>query len=92
MVNNQILLQGISLDQLTQKVTESVTSKLKEREQDTPKGEEYLTRTATAKLLSISLPTLHDWVKKHLLIAYRMGNRTYFKRSEIDAFFNKQSN
>jgi excisionase family DNA binding protein len=45
---------------------------------------EYLTRKEVSKLLSISLPTLHDWVKRGLILSYRCGNRVYFKSSEIE--------
>jgi hypothetical protein len=44
---------------------------------------EVLTRTETAKLFSISLVCLHDWVKKKILKPYKVGNKTYFKRSEV---------
>lgn len=45
--------------------------------------EELLTRNDTAELLSISLVCLHDWCKKGILKPYKLGNRTYFKRSEL---------
>jgi excisionase family DNA binding protein len=44
----------------------------------------YLTRKEVSKLLSISLPTLHDWVKRGMLKSYRCGSRVYFKGSEIE--------
>jgi excisionase family DNA binding protein len=44
----------------------------------------YLTRKEVSKLLSISLPTLHDWVKRGLIKSYRCGNRVFFKSSEIE--------
>jgi len=44
---------------------------------------EILTRSETAQLFSISLVCLHDWIKKGILKPYKVGNKTYFKRSEI---------
>jgi hypothetical protein len=44
---------------------------------------EILTRIETANLFSISLVCLHDWIKKGILKPYKVGNKTYFKRSEI---------
>jgi len=44
---------------------------------------EFLTRKETAKFLQISLVCLHDWVKKGIIIPYKLGNRTYFKHSQI---------
>lgn len=47
------------------------------------KQKEILTRSETANLFSISLVCLHDWVKKRILKPYKVGNKTYFKRSEV---------
>jgi hypothetical protein len=47
------------------------------------KQKEILTRIETANLFSISLVCLHDWVKKSILKPYKVGNKTYFKRSEV---------
>lgn len=44
---------------------------------------EILTRIETANLFSISLVCLHDWVKKKILKPYKVGNKTFFKRSEV---------
>lgn len=49
---------------------------------DSPQ-KEILTRRETANLFSISLVCLHDWIKKGILKPYKVGNKTYFKRSEI---------
>lgn len=53
--------------------------------------ETYLTRLQTAKMLSISLTTLNDWSKKGVLIVYKMGNRTYYKLSEIEGQINNSN-
>lgn len=49
------------------------------------RGEEYLTRKEVADLLKIELSTLHNWCKKGKLKPYGIGNRVYFRRSEIEA-------
>lgn len=46
---------------------------------------EYLTRNEVADLLKCDLSTIHNWCKKGKLIPYGIGNRVYFKRSEIEA-------
>lgn len=51
--------------------------------QATPR-EEYLTREETAKLLKVDLSTLWHWKSKGILIPYGIGNRVYYKRSDID--------
>ncbi|MCK7589274.1 helix-turn-helix domain-containing protein [Subsaxibacter sp. CAU 1640] len=66
-----------------------IDEKLKEQLDDlkknfTPKEpEEFMSRNETAKLLKISLVTLHDWINKGILHPYKMGNKTYFSRKEI---------
>jgi excisionase family DNA binding protein len=44
----------------------------------------YLSRLQVCDLLGITLPTVNDWAKRGILIAYRLGNRIYFKPNEID--------
>jgi excisionase family DNA binding protein len=45
---------------------------------------EYLTRNEVAELLKISLVTVHNWSKQGVLKSYGIGNRVYFKRSDIE--------
>jgi excisionase family DNA binding protein len=89
MKTESLLIQGMNLDTLGQilkpfeakinAISEAVL-KLK------PQSEEaILTRHETADLLRVSLVTLNDWTNKGILTAYRLGNRVYYKRSEIDA-------
>lgn len=46
---------------------------------------EYLTRAEVAEMLKCNISTLHNWVKSGKLIPYGIGNRVYFKRSDIEA-------
>lgn len=46
---------------------------------------DYITRRELAGVFKISLPTIHDWTKKGLLQAYKVGNRVYYKRSEAES-------
>ncbi len=45
---------------------------------------ELLTRNEATEFLKCNLGTLHNWVKKGKLIPYGIGNRVYFKRSDIE--------
>ena len=45
---------------------------------------EYVTRKEAAKILKVSLVTIHDWNKKRILKPYRLGNLIRYKRSELD--------
>lgn len=46
---------------------------------------EYLTRNEVAKMLKCDLSTVHNWTAKGKLKKYCIGNRTYYKRNEIEA-------
>ncbi|MFT6945598.1 MAG: hypothetical protein ACJARP_000003 [Vicingaceae bacterium] len=48
-----------------------------------PQEKEVLTRKDCAELLGVSLVTLHDWNKKGIITPYKLGNRTFYKRSQI---------
>jgi excisionase family DNA binding protein len=51
----------------------------------TPKEpDDFLTRLETAKLLKISLTTIHEWSNQKILKVYKVGNRSYFSRKEIE--------
>jgi len=50
-------------------------------EKDSPK--EIMTRKETAELFSVSMVTIHDWCNSGIIKPYKVGNRTYFKRSEL---------
>lgn len=45
---------------------------------------EYLTRKEVSELLKCDLSTLWLWSKKGKLKPYGIGNRTYYKRNEIE--------
>ena len=47
---------------------------------------ERLTRVQVCNLYKISLPTLHDQMKKGLPFE-KIGRKTVFKRSEVDKYF-----
>lgn len=44
---------------------------------------DFLTRKETAEFFGVSFPTIHLWINDGLISSYKMGNRTYFKRSEL---------
>lgn len=47
------------------------------------KNETLLTREETCKLLKIDSTTLWHWTKANKLKCYAIGNRRYYKKSEI---------
>lgn len=80
-----IQVQGISAETLLQKFDnlESQIKELKQQPQSTT--ERLITRDETAKLLGVSIVTIHNWVKSNVLIAYRVGNKVRFKENEVFA-------
>lgn len=50
---------------------------------------DFLTRSEVCKLLKIDLSTLHRWRKEKTIPSYGMGNRVYFKRSEVEQIINQ---
>ena len=46
---------------------------------------ELLTREETAEYLKISLTTLWHWSKKGILPSYGIGNRVFYKRSDLES-------
>lgn len=51
----------------------------------------HLTRKETANFFDVSLNCINDWSKKGILKSYKVGQRTYFKKSEcIQVLFTRQ--
>ena len=50
--------------------------------------EEYMSRTALAKMLSVDISSIHNYCKRGILQSYQISGRTgrvYFKRSEVES-------
>ena len=45
---------------------------------------EYLSRKDVAAMLGVSLVTVSEWTKKGLLRSFKLGNRVYYKRNEVE--------
>jgi len=74
-------------DQLTEQILKGVNDRLEEFQKNLQQQKEstqWLTREETAKLLKVSLVTLHDWTKRKILIAYRIGNKVRYKKDEVE--------
>ena len=61
--------------------------KVKQLESDT---RPHLTRSETAKFFDVSLNCINDWSKKGILNPIKVGQRTYFRKSDlVDVMFNQ---
>ena len=85
-MNNSTMVHGINPDELTERILKGVKSELEQFKNgfENTEKKDFLSRNETAKMLSISLFCLHDWVKKGILHPLKMGNRTYFEKKKIE--------
>ena len=84
-MENSILLQNISREDLTQLIKEILRSQLEDFKEtlNTHNPDELLTRKETCKFLQIDSSTLWHWTNKGKVIAYGIGNRRYYKKAEL---------
>jgi excisionase family DNA binding protein len=45
----------------------------------------WLTRNEVAEMLKCDISTVHNWTKKGKLKKYCIGDRAYYKRSEVES-------
>ena len=80
----QVMLNSFDLSDI-QKVVEEVLEKKLKALLPQPKSDlKFLSRKETAKLICISLPTLHEWTKTGIIDAHRIGNRVLYKLEEVN--------
>ena len=81
----EILLNGIKLNELLEKIAQLIDSKIGHFQQPTEKKQsKFISRAEVASLLKISLPTLNEWTKLGRLLSYKMGNRVLYKAQEVE--------
>ncbi|MCM8568899.1 helix-turn-helix domain-containing protein [Gramella jeungdoensis] len=81
-----ILLNGIKPEDLKEEILQGVKDYLQEvlSEKTEKETSGLLTRQETANFFSIDLSTLHNWTNQGKLQSYGIGNRKYYKLSEIE--------
>jgi hypothetical protein len=84
----QVQLIQVTPQELTDLINEALKARFKELYTQIqgiePKNEkEFLTRKETQALFNVSSVTIHEWQKNGILKVYKMGNRSYFKYSEL---------
>ncbi len=88
--NDLMIVQNFSSEEFTRYISEIILREIeifKSSEKSAP-AEMYLTRKETAEKLQISLTCLNDWCNKGILTPLKLGNRTYFKWSDIEKKLN----
>ena len=86
MVQNSILLQNLSPEQLKELINEGLKSQLDDFKKDLSDhqaNDDLLTRKEACEFLKINSSTLWHWTNKGKVIAYGIANRRYYKRTEL---------
>ena len=86
-MQNEIILSGISFEQLQNSIQSIVQNEVQKIVSGLPvptaPAPEFITRKETAEILGISLVTLHEWTKNGVIPAQRIGTRVRYKRSDV---------
>ncbi len=86
---NKVLLSNYTITDLENTITKILKQIIFEQSYlNDSATNELVTRQEAAKILKISLPTLHNWTKNGLLSCYKVSSRVRYKRSEIMELFN----
>ncbi len=83
---------GIHPNELSSLIADHLKRELREfttRLETQPERERkpLLTRKETAEFFDVSLNCLNDWRKKGILHSVKIGQRTYFRRTDVENLF-----
>ena len=86
----------ITPNELVNLISDRVCEQLKQltstTNNDSVESNPHLTRKETAKYFGVSLNCINDWCRKGIITPYKVGQRTYFKRSElVQVMFNQKT-
>jgi len=82
---HSVTITQINRDELSNLINNSLKEFFKKTgEPQKIESNPRLTRKEVAKLFDVSLNCVNDWSKKGILKPYKVGQRTYFKRSECE--------
>lgn len=84
-MENSILLQNVSTEQLEQLISKGVKSQLDDFKKsfNNHNPDVLLTRAETCEFLQIDSSTLWAWTNKGKVTAYGIANRRYYKKAEL---------
>lgn len=82
----QIRIIQVTPEELKEIISDGLKTQIEELKkiQSSKDPDELLTRAETAKLLRINLATLWSWSKSGKIESVGIGNRVYYRRSDID--------
>jgi len=84
---NELKIIQLDPKQLQDTILKGVQDQIQELAQHFQPKEptEFLTRNEVKDFLKCDLSTVHNYTKRGKLKAYGIGNRVYYKRSEVEA-------
>lgn len=87
LIKSIVQIEGVEAAQLFGKLDglSSEIANLKSQISGSKKPTDYLSRQQVAEMFGVSLVTVHDWTQKGILKAYKLANRVYFVRSQVEA-------
>ena len=88
-MENQLIVT-LKVDELKNIINESVSNAISQIPPVKNEDEPLLKRKDVAKLFSVSLVTITDWMKHGRLPFHRINSRVFFKRSEVLEALNKK--
>ena len=80
---DRVRVIDLHLDELEDHLRRIIDERLKPSPGLINKGEELLSRRQVRERLGIAYSTLHKYTERNIIPSYKIGNRTYFKWSEI---------
>ena len=83
-MENQVLIQKTSLSELRSMLSETIEEYLRPIEVE-KKISSILTRQEAARMLNVSLPTLHFWTKDGKIKGTRIGSCVRYRLTDIEA-------
>lgn len=83
MQNQIIQLQNVSPEEFKNEILNGVKEILANYLEGRKTEERLLTRKEVSKVLSISLPTLRNYVKRGVIKEHRVGSRVLYKWSDV---------
>lgn len=83
-MENQILY-SVKITDLLAQIEQTIEKQLQRLAPQKEDASEYITRKEVAKILKVTLPTLHDWTKLGWVKGYKIGSRVLYKRHEVEA-------
>ena len=87
-MENSILLQNLSTEQLTDLIGNVFDTKLKDfqmNQSTQTANDDLMSREQVLELLQINASTLWHWQNKGRITVYKFANKCYYKRSELMA-------